>query len=265
MLDGQFDFPLYDAIKDSLGTETASLRSLDDALTASARAYGKGTLMSPLIGNHDKGRFMAYADGELPDPKIEKEEEVGWEKPPSVHDAQNYRKLEMAQAFLLSDDGVPMIYYGDEFGMTGAGDPDNRRDMRFGDQLSAPEKSVLADFRKLTALRYGSRRALLREDDALAFVRAYLDDRVVVVLNRANAPKTFSLKVAPEIGSADVRDLLSGEKIPVNDSAISVAMPALSFVFWRQPRNNYGVVTGASPSHSALKCATLIAARLCQV
>lgn len=238
MLDGQFDFPLYDAIKDSLGTGTASLRSLDDALTASERAYGKGTLMSPLIGNHDKGRFMAYADGDLPDPKIEKEEEVGWQKPPSVDDPQNYRKIEMAQALLLSDDGVPMIYYGDEFGMTGAGDPDNRRDMRFDDQLSAPEKSVLADFRKLTALRrahaalrYGSRRALLREDDALAFVRAYLDDRVVVVLNRATSPKTFSLKVAPEIASANVRDLLSGEKIAVNDGAISVSVPARGFRF----------------------------------
>ena len=60
--------------------------------------------MSPLVGNHDKGRFMAYADGDLPDAKIDKEEEVGWTKPPKVDDAENYKKLELAQAFLMSID-----------------------------------------------------------------------------------------------------------------------------------------------------------------
>src|SRR5205085_625766 len=139
-LDG---FRLDDEIKDTFAITKGDVKTLDDALAYSEKIYGKETLMSPLVGNHDKGRFMAYADGDLPDAKIDKEEEVGWTKPPKVDDADNYKKLELAQAFLMSIDGVPMIYYGDEFGMTGAGDPDNRRDMRFGDQLSADEQRVL--------------------------------------------------------------------------------------------------------------------------
>ena len=191
MLDGQFDFPLYDQIKDTFGLTNGDMKALDNSLGDSEKVYGKETLMSPLVGNHDKGRFMAYADGDLPDPKIEKEEEVGWKKPPKVDDPANYGKLELAQAFLMSIDGVPMVYYGDEIGMTGAGDPDNRRDMRFGGQISANEQRVLENFRKLgairqahPALRYGSRRTVEADHDVYGFVRAYLGDRVVVLLNR---------------------------------------------------------------------------------
>src|SRR6202011_2427810 len=97
--------------------------------------------------------------------------------PPAVRELANYKKLELAQAFLMSIDGVPMVYYGDEIGMTGAGDPDNRRDMRFGDQISADEKRILENFRKLgalrrahPALRYGSRRTLTGGHGGYAFV-----------------------------------------------------------------------------------------------
>src|SRR5439155_14102110 len=131
---------------------------------------------------------------------------VGWQKPPRVRDRASYAKLELAQALLMSLDGVPMIYYGDEIAMTGAGDPDNRRDMRFGEQVTEDEKAVLEHFRKLTALRhahpalrYGSRRTLLRENDCLAFVRAYFEDRVLVILNRSKSARDISIDPRPEI------------------------------------------------------------------
>ncbi len=238
MLDGQFDFPLYDSIKDTLGTATASLISLDDAINTSERAYGKGTLMSPLIGNHDKGRFMAYADGELPDPAIKKEEEVGWQKPPSVHDNASYSKLELAQALLLALDGVPMIYYGDEIGMTGAGDPDNRRDMRFGDKVTGAEQSVLNHFRKLAevrqwhpALRYGSRRTIVRENDCLVFVRAYLDDRILVALNHSQAGRELGFDLPPELIGRKLIDLRNGERVSHIEGKLSFTIPPMSAVF----------------------------------
>jgi glycosidase len=238
MLDGQFDFPLYDSIKDSLGVGSANLQSLDDAMTASERSYGSPALMSPLIGNHDKGRFMAYADGELPDSAFAKEEEVGWQKPPKVRDPANYAKLELAQALLMSVDGVPMVYYGDEIGMTGAGDPDNRRDMRFGDQVTADEKPVLEHFGKLTALRrvhpalrYGSRRTLLRDNDCLAFVRAYFDDRVLVILNRSKSPRDVVIDPNPEMTEPPLKNLLTGDEIALKDGKLSINVPGSSALF----------------------------------
>lgn len=238
MLDGQFDFPLYDQIKDTFGLTKGEMKDLDEALSASESAYGKETLMSPLVGNHDKGRFMAYADGDLPDPAFAKEEEAGWKKPPKVDDPSNYKKLELAQAFLMSIDGVPMIYYGDEIGMTGAGDPDNRRDMRFGDQISPGEKQVLDNFKKLgvirkdhPALRYGSRRILQADQDVYAFVRAYLDDRVVVIFNRGKTEAKIDIDVSPELSDGDYDDVLTHEATKVAAGKLQLTIPGRTSAF----------------------------------
>lgn len=37
--------------------------------------------------------------------------------------------------------GIPIIYYGDEYGLPGAGDPDNRRMMQF-ENLKDREESL---------------------------------------------------------------------------------------------------------------------------
>jgi len=241
MLDGQFDFPLYDSIKDCLAENKGGLDQLEAALNASESFVGKESLMSPLIGNHDKGRFMAYADGDLPDAKGTKEEEVGWASPPGVDDAANYARIELAQALILAVDGVPMIYYGDEFGMTGAGDPDNRRDMRFGNDLTAPERAVLENFEKLTqirtrhpALRYGSRRTLLAEKEVLAFVRAQLGDRVLCVFNRG--PKTMEgeFPVAPELSDGSYVDELGGTIATVKDGRMTANIAPGSAAFFQK-------------------------------
>ena len=235
MLDGQFNFPLYDAIQSAFGTGQGALASLDSGVSSTEQVYGKEALMSSLIGNHDKGRFLAYADGDLPDAKIKKEEEVGWEKPPKVDQPESYQKLELAQTFLLTNDGVPMIYYGDEFGMTGAGDPDNRRDMRFGKALSKPETVVLENFARLgkirrdhPALRYGSRRVLQVEGDGYAYIRRHLDDTVVCLFNRGAKPMKASFKVAPEMEDGTYQNILNGSKIEVAEGLLKLEIPSRS-------------------------------------
>jgi cyclomaltodextrinase / maltogenic alpha-amylase / neopullulanase len=243
MLDGQFDFPLYDQIKETFGETSGEMKALEDSLASSEKIYGKETLMSPLVGNHDKGRFMAYADGELPAGEGVKEEEVGWKNPPNVRDPSNYAKLELAQAFLMSIDGVPMVYYGDEIGMTGAGDPDNRRDMRFGDAVTSDEQRVLANFQKLgklrrdhPALRYGSRRTVALGHDAYAFVRAHLEDRVVAIFNRSKNESKIEMQVAPELADGDYTNALNGERVQVRDGKLSLALPAQTAAFIAQAR-----------------------------
>ena len=122
--------------------------------------------------------------------------------------------------------------------MTGAGDPDNRRDMRFGEQVTVDEKGVRARFGKLTALRrahpalrYGSRRTLLRENDRLAFVRAYFDDRVLVILNRSKSPRDVSLDSSPELSGDTFVNLITNEHIKSISGKVSLTVPAMSASF----------------------------------
>lgn len=234
MLDGQFDFPLYDTIIDVFAKQRSGMEELERSLTASETIYGKETLMSPLLGNHDKARFMAYADGDLPDAEISDEEEVGWAKPPEVDDPAAYEKLKLGLTFVLSVDGVPMIYYGDEIGMSGAGDPDNRRMMRWDDKVTAEENAVREHFSKVAAvrhkhpaLRYGSRRSLVAEGDRYAFVRAHLGDAVLAVWNRGGSQTKFSVEPGPEMPDGSYEDALSGQVIEVRDGRSTFSLEAM--------------------------------------
>lgn len=249
MLDGQFDFPLYDTIIDVFAKQQQGMQELERSLAASERIYGKETLMSPLLGNHDKSRFMAYADGDLPHPEESDEEEVGWKFPPSVDDAAAYEKLKLGLTFVLSVDGVPMIYYGDEIGMTGAGDPDNRRFMQW-ENLAPGQEAVRTHFSKVAAvrkahpaLRYGSRRPLVAEGDRYAFVRAHLGDAVLAVWNRGANQTEFALEPGPEMADGSYEDALSGQVIEVKDGRSTFKLaPMKSALFVARAAESTGQV-----------------------
>jgi glycosidase len=235
-LDGQFEFPLYDTLLEVFGTGKEDFASLERSAASSDRVFGPETVMSPLLGNHDKSRFMAYADGDLPDPKEPDEFVIGWTKPPKVDRESSYAKLKLAFTFVLTTPGAPTIYYGDEIGMTGAQDPDNRRMFPGLTKLTPAEKSVQNHVAKLNslrlqhpAIRYGSRRAVRADRDQYAVVRAYLNDRVLILYNRSEKPAKFDLDVGPEFSDGPLRDQLGVLKdLSVKNGFLTVEIPALS-------------------------------------
>ena len=235
-LDGQFEFPLYDSLLEVFGTGQQDFISLEKSASASDRVFGPETVMSPLLGNHDKSRFMAYADGDLPDPKGDDEFVVGWSRPPKVDKNSSYEKLKLAFTFVLTTSGAPTIYYGDEVGMTGAQDPDNRRMFPDPAKLTPAEQSVRKHVARLNALRlrhpairYGSRRSLLADRDTYAVARAYLEDRVLLLYNRSDKPAKLSLDVSPEFSSGSLQDQLGVlQDMVVKNGFLDVTLPPLS-------------------------------------
>jgi glycosidase len=236
-LDGQFDFPLYDTLLSTFALGSTGFSELESAVADSERIYGLETAMSPLLGNHDKPRFLAYADGDLPDPREPDEEEAGWKYPSSVNRPSSYAKLRSAFTFLMTLSGVPMIYYGDELGLTGAGDPDNRRMLPDPEKASGEAKATLDHVSKLThlrsshpALRYGSRRAIEAKKDTYAIIRAYQEDRVLIAFNRSDKTANFELRVSPEIPDGSLTDPLpkSPRTLAVKNGQLSFSLPPYS-------------------------------------
>jgi glycosidase len=129
-----------------------------------------------------------------------------------------------------------MIYYGDEIGMTGAQDPDNRRMFPDLKKLSPEEKKVQEHVSKLNviraahpAIRYGSRRCLQSDRDTYAVVRAYLEDRVLILYNRSEQPKEINLDVDPEFSDGPLIDPLGSlSKQEVQKGKLTLLLPALS-------------------------------------
>jgi len=203
MLDAQFDFNMYDKALPVFAKEQASMTQLADALEASLTTYGYHHLMGNITGNQDKPRFMGYADGSLPfDLPGQEYKRIGWKQDITVQDNLAYKKMAMFNAFNMTIPGIPIIYYGDEIGMTGAGDPDNRRMMRF-ENLSKEEMALQKEIAKLTTLRkdnmallYGDFSILENTENRLTYKRKYFSNEVTVTLNKdARNPWSYDIQV----------------------------------------------------------------------
>ena len=161
---------------------------------------------------------------------------VGWRKPPKVDHPSSYAKLRLAFTFILTSPGAPMIYYGDEVGMTGAQDPDNRRMLPKLDQLSSEERKVRDHVSKLNALRsahpamrHGSRRCLQADHDTYAVVRTYLGDRLLILYNRSEKTLPLTLRVAPEFQNGPLQDQVGMiTKAEIKDNKLQITLPPLS-------------------------------------
>jgi glycosidase len=108
-------------------------------------AYAPGAIMSTFIGNQDLPRSIHFAEQTIPSwlgssiqdavtyngeytPSSTTASNVQWTAEPTAEtDPNTYERLANAFAVILTTKGAPLIYYGDEYGMPGAGDPDNRR------------------------------------------------------------------------------------------------------------------------------------------
>jgi len=193
MLDAQFEFNLYWDAKSAFSIENFSFRDLNYSLQQSFSYYGEHNLMGNITGNQDMTRFITYASGALS--SNEDEHEAGWKRNIQVKDTMGYRKLAALEAFNMTIPGIPVIYYGDEFGMPGAGDPDNRRMMKF-DSLNKHEEYLKMTTSRLTHLRssnlalvYGDFTTIKVNDKVFVYMRSYFDKAVIVIFNKDKTSK----------------------------------------------------------------------------
>jgi glycosidase len=195
--------------------------------------------MSTFLGNHDVARFIAQAsgeigslygdsacggDGNLRTPDVAPE----WDEP--------YRRLMLGWTFLLTSEGLPLVYYGDEIGLPGYNDPDNRQRMRFDDELAPNERWVREHVATLGRARQehpafssGTRTAWWEgESDVLAYARVSGDDGVLVAINRGDQARAL----VNGLGFAGLppgayRDVLSDEVFVSDGDRLSLTVPAL--------------------------------------
>jgi cyclomaltodextrinase / maltogenic alpha-amylase / neopullulanase len=237
-LPAQFNFNLYDVAIPTFLNRDASFKQLDKEIKKSLYIFGENNLMGNIMDSQDKDRFMAYADSDLAI-NDGNSIEIGWNNPPKVDHKSSYKKERLYLSYLLSIPGIPTIYYGDEIGMTGAADPDNRRMMRFGDQLNNNEKENLSEVCKLIhlrdshpALRYGDYYSVKADTNIFAFIRSDLNERVLVILNKNRESQTINLEFPEFYKSKYMVDLLTDEKIEIDENKTIVPVKGISYRFF---------------------------------
>lgn len=230
MLDGQFDHPLRAQIVRSvlLGDTTpgGTMTALDDFLTDNDTRYGTA-LMGTLLGDSVTPRAIHFAqDTPLWTDAWADGKDRAWSNQPGLPSGTAaFQRLNNAFTILFTRPGIPSLYYGDEYAMAGAGDPDNRRMMQWsgysaGQVLVHDHVRQLASIRAAhEALRTGTRTSLSSTDDTIVYRMHTANDEVYVAINRSNFPQAVS-----GLPTGALTDLLTG----ASSTGPSPTLPARS-------------------------------------
>ncbi|HEY3312100.1 MAG TPA: alpha-amylase family glycosyl hydrolase [Anaerolineales bacterium] len=119
--------------------------------------------------------------------------------------AAGKQRVKLASLIQFTLPGAPTIYYGDEVGVTGNDDPDDRRTYPWADLGGSPDQTMFTHYQTLarirkqvTALTAGDLRMLLADDSAgtVAYGRKTTSQAALVVINRSPDAHTVSIPVA---------------------------------------------------------------------
>jgi len=203
-----FDYPLFYPLRRAFG-EGRPLREVAEML-ANDRMYRDPASLVTFVDLHDVPRLLNDRGATL-------------------------AGLELAYTFLLTTRGTPLLYYGDEIGMRGGGDPDNRRDFPGGWRedprnafepagRTADEQAVFLHVQKLLKLRreHADLRGARTENlvtDPQTFV--YRRGSLVVALNNDTAQAVVRLPVGG-LGQ-DLLGLCGGPRLEGGVAVVTLA------------------------------------------
>ena len=239
MIDSQFDFNLYHNSRDVIVDEGRSMRLIAATVEESEAAYGSHHTMGNITGNHDKPRFISLAGGDMPLWGIDDKAE-GWHREVVVGDMdKGHAGLQLLKAIITTVPGVPCIYQGDEFGVPGANDPDNRDMMTFEGyndyQMKeyAQTQALLKYRRSSMPMMYGDFRTLYVDDEAWVFLRHYMGDWAVVAMNVRGAEKSIEVELPDfvECEAVKVAIATEGANAQLTErGTIEIAVPAYGYL-----------------------------------
>jgi len=235
MLESQFNFNQFFTARRAFVDPRGDFRDLDLSIKKALEVYGYNHLMGNLMDSHDQVRIMAFLDGDLS--LSDDGSARAWREPQiAVDDPATYQKELVMLGYILTVPGVPVIDYGDEFGLTGANDPDNRRMMRFGDELSPAEKVQFSKVTQLIqirnvhpALRRGDYVSLKADKDVFVYSRGDVNERLIIALNKSAAALSIPVFLPDWLRGSNVRSLLNNKTQSIEENLLKIDLPGYGF------------------------------------
>ena len=142
------------------------------------------------LDNHDHSRFLTRTNS-----RVGRINTVGAR---AAEEGINKAILREAVAIQMTWPGAPTVYYGDEAGVCGFTDPDNRRTYPWGHEdqyLVQFYRDAIRMHRELPVLKYGSVKMLKEDYNLISFGRFNENEQVVVVINNNNENKKVEIPV----------------------------------------------------------------------
>lgn len=130
------------------------------------------------LSNHDHSRFLTRTNQ-----IVGRTENLG---PEMANEYVNKAVMREAVVIQMTWPGAPTVYYGDEAGVCGFTDPDNRRTYPWGhedQEMIAFHKEMIRIHKEYPALRTGSLNLLFWDESILAYGRFLENEQILVIIN----------------------------------------------------------------------------------
>lgn len=169
-----------------------------EAFIAAMRTHMRSLHMSALhvamneLSNHDHSRFLTRTNRRVG--------RVSYAGPQAASENINTAVMREAIAIQMTWPGAPTVYYGDEAGVCGFTDPDNRRTYPWGHEdkeLLDFYKKMIAIHKKYRILRTGSLKFLWNDYQGLCYGRFSHIEQMIVILNNRDEGREVTIKVWP--------------------------------------------------------------------
>ncbi|MCR5279483.1 MAG: glycoside hydrolase family 13 protein [Lachnospiraceae bacterium] len=233
--------------QDMLGNSEAFFNTM---LYAGNRFANCATLVAMnQLSNHDHSRFLTRTNG-----KVGRVNNLGSYAAEKGVDKAVMRLAVMIQMTWM---GMPTIYYGDEAGLAGFTDPDNRRTYPWGredHELIAFHKEMIRIHKTFGEIKTGSLKKLVSEPYLIAYGRFTATDCTIVVINRDGNERVAGVpvwEIAVPRGTEFNRVMLStregysAEKAPaeIDGGKMIITMPPVSGMVFTSKRTEDTDVT----------------------
>lgn len=145
--------------------------------------------------------------------------------------------MKLAVLFQFTYPGAPMIYYGDEIGLSGGNDPDCRRCMVWNKDEQDTDlykyyKKLISLRHRFISLRRGDFHPLIIDEikNTYGFVRRYKGESVVVIINNSPQAQEYRLKGDSFSCKNEICDHLNDIVLRKDEDAYKVMIPEFSGV-----------------------------------
>lgn len=142
------------------------------------------------LSNHDHSRFLTRTNG-----RVGRVQTAG---PESASEGIKKGVFKEAVIMQMTWPGAPTIYYGDEAGVCGWTDPDNRRSYPWGKEdkeLIEFHKEMIKIHKKSRALRIGSLKLLHGEYGMISYGRFTKEEKYIIAINNLEEEKEIAIPV----------------------------------------------------------------------
>ena len=222
---------------DLVGNATA----FADAMTYHMADFQTNSLQAAMneLSNHDHSRFLTRTNG-----KVGRLATLG-----TAAASEGVRRSIFMAAVTMQMTwvGAPTVYYGDEAGVCGFTDPDNRRTYPWGredKELIGLHRELIRIHRSYPALKTGSLKIIYLAQDVIAYGRFDGNDILLIAINRGETEKSEELPVW-ELGLSEGMPMVSlfstgqrgysanAEIVQTRGGILPAYLPAESSFIWK--------------------------------